>query len=85
MELIANTGFVALGDDPTIYTSWSTDGLNDSEERFIKAGKQGERSKRLSWRFQGKMEDRRIQRFRGNSDSHLTFLRLEAEIEPLYV
>lgn len=85
LELIALTGHIAVDASPTIYTQYSLDGETWSMEKRINSGKQGERSKRLVWTRQGSMRDRRIQRFRGNSESHLTVSRLEMEIEPLYV
>lgn len=83
LELVALSGRVALGDEPTIYTQFSSDGETWSQERFISAGKQGQRNKRLVWLQQGHMSHWRIQRFRGTSDAHLAFARLEARIEPL--
>lgn len=83
LELVGLTGSVAFGLDPTINTSYSTDGQNWSQHKFIKAGKQGDRAKRLVWFQQGWMRNWRIQRFQGDSDAHLSFARLEAQIEPL--
>lgn len=83
LELVALTGRVEFGKDPTISTSYSIDGENWSQLRTIKAGKQGDRTKRLSWLQQGNMRNWRIQRFNGDSQSHLSFARLEARVEPL--
>jgi hypothetical protein len=83
MELVALTGQVSVGLDPTISTSYSLDGMTWSQDRFIKAGKNGNRNQRLRWLNQGSMRNWRLQRFRGDSDSHLSFLRLEAQLEPL--
>lgn len=83
LELVGLTGAVAFGEDPTINTSYSTDGETWSQQKFIKAGKQGDRAKRLVWFQQGWMRNWRIQRFQGTSDAHLAFARLEAAIEPL--
>lgn len=85
LELIGSTGRTAFGTDPTIWTSYSIDGIQYSQERPIKAGKWGETSKRLVWMQQGYMRQIRTQRFRGNSDSHISFSRLDAEIEGLNV
>lgn len=85
IELVCLTGNVALGDDPTVYTDYSTDGLTFSNPKPKKTGKQGKRSKRIVWLKQGAMEDRRIQRFTGNSDSHLTVTKLDMKVEPLNV
>lgn len=83
VELFALTGRVALGLDPVIWTSYTLDGQTWSMERPISAGKQGERQKRLQWRDQGKMRTWRIQRFRGTSDAHASFARLEVGAEAL--
>lgn len=83
LELVGLPGRVALGEDPTLWTSYSVDGETWSDEKMISAGKQGERLKRLVWLQQGHMRNYRIQRFRGNSDSHFSIARLEAQIEGL--
>jgi hypothetical protein len=85
LELVALPGRVTVGSNPTISTSYSTDGLSWSQDRFIGAGKTGDTRKRLVWFQQGHMESIRIQRFRGDSDAHISFLRLEARLEPLNV
>jgi len=83
MELVSLTGSVALGLDPTISTSYSVDGKNWSQDRYIKVGTVGSPAKRLVWFQQGFMRNWRIQRFRGTSDAHLSIARLEAQIEPM--
>jgi hypothetical protein len=83
MELVALPGRVALGDDPVIWTSSSKDGVTWTAERSIKAGKIGDRTKRLVWLGQGMVDNWRVQRFRGTSDAPLSFARLEARVEPL--
>lgn len=83
LELITLPGRVALGVDPTIWTSYSLDGETWSRERPKSAGKQGQRGKRIAWRDNGDMQLYRTQRFRGTSDAHLSITRLEAQIEPL--
>jgi hypothetical protein len=83
LELVGLTGSVAYGIDPTINTSYSTDGETWSQQKFIKAGTTGQRAKRLVWFQQGWMRNWRIQRFQGTSDAHMSFARLEAAIEPL--
>lgn len=84
LELVALTGRVPLGADPVIWTSYSLNGVDWSQERPVSAGKQGERQKRIVWRSQGKMTHWRTQRFRGTSDAHVSVARLEAQIEPLH-
>ena len=83
LELVALTGRVSFGSDPVVWTSYSEDGETWSQERPVSAGKQGDRAKRICWRRQGQMRNYRIQKFRGTSDAHVTFARLEAQIEPL--
>lgn len=83
LELVALTGRVSLGADPIITTSYSLDGLAWSQDQAIRAGKIGHSLKRLLWLQQGFMRNWRIQRFRGTSDAHLAFMRLEAQVEPL--
>ena len=83
LELVSLTGSVAIGKDPKISTSYSVDGRSWSQDRSISVGTTGNTRKRIVWFQQGHMRNWRIQRFRGDSDSHLSFARLEAQIEPL--
>jgi len=83
LELIALSGRVPLGADPVIWTSHSIDGETWSSERPCKVGRQGDRTCRITWLRQGYMPAWRIQKFRGTSDAHLSFARLEAQLEPL--
>jgi len=83
MELVSLTGSIALGKNPQISTSYSLDGQTYSQEKFISVGTIGNRQKRLAWFQQGHMRNWRIQRFRGDSDAHVSYVRLEAQIEPL--
>lgn len=85
LELVSLTGRVALGTNPQITTSYSLDGMTWSQDRTIAAGTTGNRLKRLVWWQQGFMRDRRVQRFRGDSDAHLAVMSLEARLEPLSV
>lgn len=83
LELVSLTGSVALGTNPVITTSYSVDGQSWSQDQMIRAGTNGDTRKRLCWFQQGHMRNWRIQRFRGDSQAHLSFVRLEAQIEPL--
>ena len=83
LELVALTGRVPLGVNPQISTSYSLDGQSWSQDRFISAGTTGNAAKRLVWWQQGMMRNFRMQRFCGTSAAHLSFLRLEAQIEAL--
>jgi len=82
LELVSLTGSVAIGSNPQISTSYSVDGKTYSQARSISVGTIGS-NKRLTWFQQGHMRNWRIQRFRGDSDAHISFIRLEAQIEPL--
>lgn len=83
LELVSLTGSVALGKNPQISTSYTLDGQSYSQEKFISVGTIGNRKKRLAWFQQGHMRNWRIQRFRGDSDAHVSYVRLEAQIEAL--
>jgi hypothetical protein len=83
LELVSLTGSVALGTSPQISTSYSVNGLAWSQDRSISVGTTGNTAKRLAWFQQGHMRNWRIQRFRGDSDAHISFVRLEAQIEAL--
>ena len=82
LELVSLTGSIALGKNPQISTSYSIDGKSWSQDRSISVGTTGS-NKRLAWFQQGHMRNWRIQRFRGDSDAHVSFVRLEAQIESL--
>jgi hypothetical protein len=83
LELVSLTGSVALGTNPQISTSYSVNGLAWSQDRSVAVGTTGNTAKRLAWFQQGHMRNWRIQRFRGDSDAHVSFVRLEAQIEAL--
>ena len=85
LELVALSGDIAFGQDPVISTSYSTDGEVWSQPRYIRAGRQGERNKRLVWDRQGSFTNWRVQRFSGDTRAHLSFARLEARFEALTV
>jgi len=83
LELVSLTGRVMSGNTPQISTAYSVDGESWSQEFFISVGSIGDRTKRLVWFQQGFMRNMRIQRFKGDSDAHISFIRLEAALEPL--
>lgn len=83
LELVCLNGRAQFGAESTVWTSYSTDGMTYSQEKPVRLGKSGDRSKRVVWFRQGMMRNWRIQRFRGTSDGHLTIARLEAQLEPL--
>ena len=83
LELVSLPGRVVVGINPFVSTSYSVDGLSWSQDRAISIGTTGNTSKRLVWFRQGHMGHWRIQRFRGDSQAHISFVRLEAQLEPL--
>lgn len=83
LELVCLTGRVAPGSNPSVSTSYSTDGETWSQDRFVRVGGIGDRGRRVVWLQQGNMRNWRIQRFRGTSQAHISVARLEAQIEPL--
>lgn len=85
LELVALTGRVEFGAEPTVWTSYTLDGLTWSQEKPRTAGNFGQTMKRLTWMQQGFMRNWRCQRFRGTSETHISIARLEARIEPLNV
>lgn len=84
LELVCLTGHVASDVDPVIWTQYSLNGETWSQERSVRAGRQGQRAKRICWRKQGSMQHWRLQRFRGTSQAHLSIARLEMQPEPLF-
>lgn len=85
LELVGLPGRVKFGADPTIWTSYSTDGEKWSQERPVKAGVAGQHEKRICWRTNGRIRHTRIQKFRGTSDAHVSVAALEAAFDPLFV
>ncbi len=81
LELVSLTGRVAIGSDPIITTSYSNDGISWGQDHPIRVGTTGNTLKRLAWWRQGYMRNWRIQRFRGDSNAHISFVRLEADVE----
>ena len=64
LELVSNSGRIAVGTDAVVQSQWSYDGQTWSMPRGVSAGNSGDRNKRFIWIQQGHMEDRRIQRCR---------------------
>jgi hypothetical protein len=83
LELVALNGRQAFGLNPQISTSYSYDGVSWSVDKTKSIGLRGDRLKPICWFQQGSMRRSRIQRFRGDSDSYLSFARLEATLEGL--
>jgi len=83
MELVTLTGAYSINDTPTISTAYSNDGETWSVEKYISCGTIGQRVKRLKWFGCGLIQNWRIQRFRGDTDAHITVVRLDASLEGL--
>jgi hypothetical protein len=83
LELVSLTGRVQPGADPTVWTSYSTDGLTYSVEKAARVGTIGQYDKRIVWLQQGSMRNWRLQKFRGTSAAQIAMARLEARVEPL--
>jgi hypothetical protein len=87
LELVALTGRIDdradISADPLIATSSSLDGVTWSPDVSVPAGRSGQFLNRLVWFRQGALRNMRIQRFQGDSDAHVSFLRLEAAVERL--
>ena len=84
IELIILSGQAAIGKKPYIQTSYSLDGVNYSQEKTIKIGKNGDRNLKIKFLQQGVMQNWRTQKFKGTSDCYASFIRIEARIEALY-
>ena len=85
LELVCLTGRVEAGEGPYISTSYSVDGMTWSQERPIRAGILGDRTRRLAWFQQGHLLSWRVQRFQGDSRALISVARVEAGLEPLNV
>lgn len=85
VELIGAPGRASIGDDPHLFFSWSVDGLTWSIERLISMGKQGQRTKRLAYRPKVRFQQFMGMRYRGANACIVSFMRLEAALEPLNV
>ena len=83
LEIIALNWNIELGKNPNIYTTYSLDGMSWSQPKTIGVGSYGNSNKRLRWLQQGFMRNWRVQKFVGDSQSPISIVRLEAELEPL--
>ena len=81
IEMVALTGSSVYGTSPKISAEYSGDGITWSQPKYINAGTRGQRAKPLKWLREGLFRDRRIYRFRGDSNAQISVARLEASIE----
>ena len=84
MEMVCLTGRGGGSAESYVATEYSHDGFTYSDSQFVKAGRSGQRDKRIIWRRQGLLRGWRIQKFWGNSDCQLTIARLQLDIEGLH-
>lgn len=83
LELVGTTGRAPLGDEPTVFHSYTVDGQNWSTERQASMGRRGNTQHRVVFRRRGKMRNVRGERFRGANRTPISWLRLEAQLEGL--
>lgn len=83
LELVGVPGAAALGTDPIVFLSWTKDGVTWSDERLISIGRQGQRGKRIAFRPKVRFQNFMGLRYRGANAAIVSFMRLEAALEPL--
>lgn len=83
LELVGTTGRAPGADDPTVFHSYTLDGLNWSQERTARMGSAGQHGQRVVFMECGAMEHVRSERFRGANKTPISWARLEAKLEPL--
>lgn len=83
MELQGNIKSLPLIGKNYIKTQYSIDGVTFSQPVPINTGRQGNRRKRMRWFRCGMLKNTRIQKFTGDSDSNVSFTRLDMKIEGL--
>lgn len=87
IELVGLFGRVRGNDTPTVFLSWTYDGLTWSNEQLRRSmGGRGDYQKRIVWlRVVGMFRQMVGLRFRGCDDSLASFTTIEVDIEPLGV
>ena len=84
MELSGLMGRAPFGDKPTVFASYTEDGMTWSDEKAASMGRTGDRQHRLQWRRLGVFRNVRGMRFRGANKSPIAIARLDADFEQLY-
>jgi len=79
--LVHNAG--APGSPAVLWLQMSDDGRNFTQQRAAGTIKTGQSTARSTWLRNGRMRDRRILRFSGVNDVPDSFVRVDAEAEPL--
>ncbi len=84
MEFQHQVKTLPLNSDAYICTDFSFDGgVTYSQEKYLNIGRSGRRIQRMRFLRNGQIKNKRIQRFKGDSDSHLALSRLDIKAEPL--
>lgn len=83
LELVGTPGRADIKTDPCTFLSWTQDGVTWGDERLISLGKQGQRNKRIAYRPKVRFQNFMGLRYRGANAAIVSFMRLEAELEPL--
>lgn len=85
LELVGTTGRAPAAESPTVFHSYTVDGLNWSQERQASMGTTGQTTKRVVFDDCGCIESIRGERFRTANKTPISWARLEATLEPLNV
>lgn len=84
IELVGTVGRAAIGQQPSVFCSYTVDGLTWSQERSRSAGLRGDYKHRMTWhRFGLRFGHWLGLRFRGVGITTLAIPRLEIDVEPL--
>lgn len=83
LELVGTTGRAPGSEQPTVFHSYTVDGVNWSQERQVSMGSAGQTTKRVQLRKCGRMQNVRGERFRTANATPISWSRLEALLEPL--
>lgn len=84
IELVGTVGRAATGQQPSVFCSYTKDGLTWSQERSRSAGLRGDYAHRMTWhRFGVRFGHWLGLRFRGVGSTTLAIPRLEIQVEPL--
>lgn len=83
LELVMLTGRIKLGDNVKLGMSFSNDGVEWSQYRYMDCGGVGDRGKRVKWFRLGMSRVSKIFKFVSDSRLFVSFLLLEIEVEGL--
>lgn len=83
IELVGIPGGATSGTTSKISLEYSSDGLTWSMPAYIDAGATGARDSRLRWLRQGQFRQRRMLRFRGDTNGQGSYAAVEASLEAL--